>query len=140
VGDRGARERGRGREREREREGGTKNEDEVNDIHAGYRILPSEPVRGYHLFVFLFSSSSSSCSVFFFSSSLPLRLLSLSPFRASYGPRPPVFHAEATSPIFLTTRKSERKRERIEQSRGSWMREDPRVSSRLVSSRLVAER
>lgn len=36
------------------REGKTKNEDEVNDIHAGYRILPSpcEPVRGYYLFIF----------------------------------------------------------------------------------------
>lgn len=35
--------------------GKTKNEDEVNDIHAGYRIYYRlELVRGYHLFAFLF--------------------------------------------------------------------------------------
>lgn len=35
--------------------GKTKNEDEVNDIHAGYRIYYRlELVRGYHLFAFPF--------------------------------------------------------------------------------------
>jgi len=38
-----------------------KNEDEVNDIHAGYRILPSRArpqVPSFRLFFFIFSSTS----------------------------------------------------------------------------------
>jgi len=109
-----------GRARERgERERGTKNEDEVNDIHAGYRIPPSrasEPLPSFRL-----------CPppLFFSPSSRALRSFSLSPFRASYDL--PYFTLRRLRP-HISDRKGG---EGIEQSRGSCMRED------LVSSRSV---
>lgn len=93
------------RVRKRERE--TKNEDEVNDIHAGYRILPSRArprLPSFRLsFVFFF--------FFFLSFSCALRYL-LSPFSISHRYATIscifylylVFYTDNIAPIFLKKR------------------------------------